>query len=134
LMFISIITTPAPFHDVTVVRSDRSYGRSSGRPPHTLFGPARLIVTSTSFPSHCGGPGKVDHRVAAGAARQLPLAPAAGRVDQHLAASIQSTAGRGPTGSTVGALAAPRCAASSRPRSRRPASVSTPACSAAPST
>src|SRR4030095_15604992 len=53
------------FYDRSVRRtfvarsSDDRRTRGSTGSPQTLFGPARLIVTSTSCPSHCGGPGKL---------------------------------------------------------------------------
>ena len=77
LMFISIITSPR-FSTFTVV------ARRSGSLAPDAVGARAPDRHVDELPQPLRRSWKVDHRVAAGAARQLPLAPPAGRVDQHL--------------------------------------------------
>src|SRR5687768_9463959 len=87
LMFISIIATPrstTTVHRRGELPVPHKLHRAADRlAPHAVWaGPPDDHLHKASQPPRRSR--KVHHRVAAGPPRQLPLAPPAGRVDQHL--------------------------------------------------
>ena len=84
-------------HHVAPFRLTQSSRDASGSlaPDAVRARAAHRIVTSDAPPQPVRRSREIHHRVAARPARQLPVAPPAGRVDQHLDARRRPTAGAG---------------------------------------